>query len=142
MADIGHVDADLVLAAREQVQEQQCAVRSLLHEFPLGCGPLAAIVNGAAHDHHAVGIMQPTLDFAGRIFHHALDHGDIASVDDGAVPVGGHLLLHVNALGIDHEARCAGIQAVYHMGGAALACLGKMAVEQRLHVQAAGAHRH
>ena len=48
--------------------------------------------------------MQPALYLAGGVFHHTLDHGDIAAVDDGAVPVGSHLLLDVNALGIDHEA--------------------------------------
>ena len=45
MTDVGHVDADLILAACEQVKEQQRAIFGLLYEFPLGTSPLAAVID-------------------------------------------------------------------------------------------------
>ena len=37
VTNIGHVNTNLVLASREQMQEQQRAFRPLLNKFPLGC---------------------------------------------------------------------------------------------------------
>ena len=142
MSKVCHVDTDLVLAACEQVKKKQRAAIGLFYQFPLGCGPLATIIDGAAHDHHALGIVEPTLDTALWLLHDTLDHSDITAVNDSAMPVGGHLLLDINALGINHETRSACIQAVDHMGCTALVSLGKMTVKHGFYIQAAGPYRH
>lgn len=142
MTDVGHMDTDLVLAARLQMQIKQRAILGLFYEFPLGGCPLAAIVNRTAHDDHTVGIVQPALNPALRLLHDPLNYCDIATIDNGGMPVGCHLLLHVNTLGINHQTRCAGIQTVHYMGCASLTCLGKVLIQQRLHVQAASTHGH
>ena len=83
MTDVSHVDANLVLAPCEKMQEQHGTLRSLLHELPLGGSPFPSVINRTAHDKHAFSIMQPTLNPSLRLFHDTIYHSDITAVDDG-----------------------------------------------------------
>ena len=142
MANVGHVDTYLILASCQQVKKKQRTLVGLFHQFPFSSSPLAAVINRTAHHDHTISVVQPTLHPALWFFHDTFDHSDITTVDDSAVPVLDHLLLGINALGIDNESRSACIQSMHNMGSAMLTGLDKMPVEQCLHVQTARANRH
>lgn len=75
-------------------------------------------------------------------WHSALNHCHIATVDNGAVPVGNHHLLHFGAFGIHHQSGGARVEAVHHMCVATLARFDKIAVEQVFHVEAVAPNTH
>ena len=138
--------ANLVLAARLELQfhERAHGVRVGLEQAPVGHGKAAAFhLHGAALHHIGAGVVaKPTLHTAFALLGNALYHCHITAVKHAVVPPVLHLLLDVDALGIEHQARGATIEAMHHMGGATLVSEGEMAVEKRFHVQALRAHRH
>ena len=114
MAEVLHVDTDLVLAAGFEVELHERIAVGTLDGAVVGDGFLAAVVRGAGVDvEGAVG--EPGVDNALVFLHLAGHNGHVAAVEDNLVPVVAQGVLRLLVLGKHHQTGRVAVEAVDHV---------------------------